>query len=1172
MSKKQKHKLSWKVVLPRFLVLFLVSASIMFALGAVLFLNERDNRLQALANLERGRLRLQTDFVEREIREVSSDLTALSRNGALGVTLRFGIGEGLSQLAREDALQLAQDIENFARAKGVYDRLLLHDSWERELLRMEGGAADPVVVFPELAAWETEAPPMTLDGLPAGLVRYWMPEDDDEHLYFATAIGHEDSTLGSLVFVYRSSQLLSKVGEQRDNSFGEFRILERSGRSLFAAASNGEAFDPGRAAPGLWSSILASEQGQIQDENGLTTYNTLAPGLLHRESTAAGSEPGQDDWKLVSHLSAESLAASITPYFHQLLKIYLGMLVMLAAASLLLAMGRARSQQTNREAAADRDRYHHILDSGRELVITAGLDEDLAGGADLLGMNRAAMDLFGFDDGELAQMCVSELVAEGSQEDLRKHLAEARGGRAGLTELEMRDRSGTAHMIEIVFQRGSAEDGEGSVLRGTGRDVGHRKHTEEELSSVRKLLTLEASVHVALASATVEHLPEKLVGILAAAELAGTSGWCAIYRADAEGILRKHAVQDEVAESFLPAELPDNIRGSLGDQWSRHLDFGLDGDSPFADTPPSSQRGCWLHRLDAEASGLLLVFTTNRESAADEGTAFCARTARMLGWRFAQFAADAELEQEREALRALREDRATNEGRNESCMLGLVERMRRQVTAYLGILSQEADGSVVESVVQGAWALRRSMEEVHSFACLESDALETERRSFAWREVLKGSLNSVASTAAKKGIALRAEIEKQIPAEVLGDATHLRQILDQLLANAVASTETGEVRVKVQLGREEKADLALNFSVKDTGMGIPDEQLQNLFSGFVPGGPGQRGGHGLGLTLASRLVERLGGRLWVQSSSGEGSSFNFTALLGDPSKSVATEPEPPAVEAESPAPPAIEPEGSADKVIPPPACTLRVLLAESNPKSRGRLQELLGAQGHEVHAVDSGIAAIEAIAQQDYEVVLLAAQMNEMDGLTASRAIRNCGNGDLPIVAMSAEAMGGDRTRCEAAGMDRYLSKPIDAEELLELMNDIAGAHSPTAANDGPDQDPDDLKETSVDPSIFDRAAAMDRVGEDLELLIELAGMFLEDCPDILKQIETAVTAGDSQALKSSAHMLKGAVGNFSAKQAFDAAYTLEQIGINGDMNGAPQALDTLRSEIDRLAPILNGL
>ncbi len=1172
MSKKQEHIRSWKGVVPRFLAIFFASALIVFALGAALFFAERDNRFEALAELEQGRLRLQTGFVERAIAGVSGDLTAMSRNQALGEALRFGIGTEPMQLTREGAMQLAQDIENFARAKGVYDRLLLHDQWEREVLRMENGGTDPVVVFPELAAWETEPPPMTLDELPTGHVRYWMPEDDTEHLYFATAIGHEDSILGSLVLAYRSSELLSMIGKQRGTPSGEFRIIERGGRTLFADADEGEAFDPVRTAPGTWTSILADEHGQVHDESGLTSFNTLAPGLLRRDYTGADSNTGLDDWKLISHLSAESMTASIMPYFNQLPRICLGVLAALALGSLLLALGRTRSLQTRRKADADRDRYHRILDSGRELVITTSIEEDSTGGADLLGMNRAGMKLFGFDEDELLQMSVGELVAESSLETLRRHLTDAREGRAAMTELEMRDRNGATHIIEIAFQRGSAEDGGSTVLRGVGRDVAHRKRTEDELNTARGLLTLEAAVHEALAGVEAEQLSARLVGALSAADLAGATDWCAIYRTDPEGVLHREAVHNETAEAFLPVVLPDSFRSSLGDQWSRHLDIGGEDGSPFTDSPPSGQQGCWIHRLDAEAHGLLLVFTAAREVTADAGTALCSRAARTLAWRLERFAVDDQLEAEQVSALSHQNEQVTATEHSEGCMLGIIERMRRQVTAHLDLLSRQAGGSVPEAVSHNAWALRRSVEEVNSFARLEVDELATEQRPFAWREVLKAALGVVASPAAEKGIAIRAEIEKQIPNEVEGDATHLRQVLDQLLANAVAGTERGEVRVKVQLGHEEKTGLALNFIVTDTGIGIPDEQLQNLFAGLDPGGPGLRNGRGLGLPLASRLVERMGGRLWVQSSADEGSSFHFTAIFGDPTRLEIPDTEPVTAEFGAVATPPAEAARRADQVIPAPACVLNVLLAESTPKSRDRVVDLLTAQGHTIKAVDSGIAAVEAVAQVDYDVILLAAQMNEMDGLTAARAIRDCGSDRLPIVALSAEASGGDRTRCEAAGMDHYLSKPIAAKELLELMNDIAGTISRATASVYSDNDSDRMKEMNVDLSVFDRAAAMDRVGDDLELLIEVAGMFLEDYPDMLKVIEADVISGDPKKLELSAHTFKGAVGNFSAKQAFDAAFALEQMGKHDDMSDAPRALEILKQEVDRLAPILNGL
>jgi CheY-like chemotaxis protein/HPt (histidine-containing phosphotransfer) domain-containing protein len=211
-----------------------------------------------------------------------------------------------------------------------------------------------------------------------------------------------------------------------------------------------------------------------------------------------------------------------------------------------------------------------------------------------------------------------------------------------------------------------------------------------------------------------------------------------------------------------------------------------------------------------------------------------------------------------------------------------------------------------------------------------------------------------------------------------------------------------------------------------------------------------------------------------------------------------------------------------------------------------------------------------------FDLVLMDIHMPVMDGLTATRAIRDYekeGGAHLPVVAMSAEAMAGDRARCEAAGMDHYLSKPIDEKELLAVIARLAqtlARQAPTAGSG------DDRKDANVnvdmDLSVFDRAAALDRVGGDLELLIELAGMFMEDYPQLLAEIEGALRNGDSDALRQSAHTLKGAVGNFSAQNAYDAAYALEQIGRSGDLGEATGAYRVLKQELERLQPMLGAL
>ncbi len=444
---------------------------------------------------------------------------------------------------------------------------------------------------------------------------------------------------------------------------------------------------------------------------------------------------------------------------------------------------------------------------------------------------------------------------------------------------------------------------------------------------------------------------------------------------------------------------------------------------------------------------------------------------------------------------------------------------------------------------------------------------------FVWRDLIREALDAMAEAATRRGLTLRAEIEKQIPSQLIGDAPRVRQVLDQLLGNALRFTEKGEVVLKVQLARETAQGVSIHFTVHDTGCGIPDEQQNSLFAPFGQEGVAASRRHrngGLGLSLASRLVRALGGTMWMQSIPGQGSNFHFTCPFGLP----AGQEKPRFGAKETPAMPEPGTVTSArTHVAPPPS--LRVLLAEESEASRLRLSAVLTGQGHRVQAADSAIQAIELLAQQDFDAVFMSVQMRDMDGLTATRAIRDYekeGGVHLPVVAMSAEAMAGDRARCEAAGMDHYLSKPIDEQELLAVIARLAqGLTQHAAAGPGGDRKDGNMN-VDMDLSVFDRAAALDRVGGDLELLIELAGMFMEDYPQILAEIESALRNGDSDALSASAHTLKGAVGNFSAQNAYDAAFALEQIGRSGDLSEATSAYRVLKQELERLQPLLGSL
>ncbi len=1196
MSAKSARHGTGKGVVPKFLAYFFGSALLVLSIGVLLFLSERENRLESLAEQEQGRLRLQTDYVEREIREVSSDLLALSLKPALTTALSHGIGEAPEQLSREDALLLAEDIENFVRAKGVYDELLLHDRRGRELLRMEKTGDDPVVVFPELATWETEAPPVTLESLAGDRVRFWMPETGGDPLFFAAAVTVDDRALGSLTLAYRSRHLLGKMGEQRIRAMGDFRILDRQGRSLFAAAAAGggdTAFDPTQAAPELWRAIQGGDQGQIHDGLGLSTYNTLAPSRwLNAGEEKLDEAAATDAWKLVSHVPSARIAAAMDPYFQQLVKIYLVVLSVLLVGSLLLSMSRRRSVQARHDATASQERYHRLLDSARELVITASLESEESGTAQLLDLNRAARELFGYDATSMAKMSLSELVTERSLEDLRRHLESARIGRASAVEIEVIDSRGRNHIVEIGFQRSVAEDGQTGVLRGTGRDVGAHKRTEGKLAEAEYLLHLERSFFDELTRSAPADDARTLYAFFQALGLPGGSSWFARYgRAEAGDLRLVEAWGEgrdaaENAESLLPESLPPH---PFLDRTGSPVEYlACKGEQPFGVALPAPHVGCLVFDLDGDGEELILALMAKDPADTEHLLPLLERLALHLRARRQAARLVDTVERERSEAAAAAEESKVAAESGTGCLLGVAARLRRpakelakRCEALLSESGESADRDELEVLSYEADRMFRSVEEVLTFASIEDGRAKSMRETFAWRDVLKESLGVVAPMATAKGIALRAEIEKQIPDQVVGDPYELRQVLDQLLDNALRHTEEGEVLVSTQLGREEGDGTAINFMVRDSGPGISDQQQQDLFDSFAPGGSGRRTGCGFGLYLAWRLVQRMGGRLWVQSSAGQGSTFHFSVFFGSPSKGAQVESSVDAAPVVEGAPaPEVTQEPSAESIPrteAPPLPSMNVLVADTSESSRMNLMLLLEAQGHRARVVDSGIAAIETIAQEDYDAVLLAAQMPEMDGLTAARAIRDyekSSGGHLPLVAMSAEALGGDRSRCEAAGMDHYLSKPVEADELLAVMTSIAG-EAAREAPVSPVQDSVKERKTmnlETDLSIFDRAAAMDRVGDDLELLIDLAGMFLEDCQTFLSDIESGLANGDSDLVHRSAHQLKGAVGNFSAQRAYDAAFTLERMGDNGELDEAPAAFEILKSELARLEPILSNL
>ena len=307
---------------------------------------------------------------------------------------------------------------------------------------------------------------------------------------------------------------------------------------------------------------------------------------------------------------------------------------------------------------------------------------------------------------------------------------------------------------------------------------------------------------------------------------------------------------------------------------------------------------------------------------------------------------------------------------------------------------------------------------------IEAGKLELESRAFAPGVMLDKLEALFQSQAAARNLRLHVSRSADLPAAVTGDAMRLEQVLTNLLGNALKFTQAGSIELTVERRGERDGRIVLEFGVRDTGIGISAEQLERLFTPFTQADQSttrRYGGTGLGLAISKQLIELMGGELSVESRPGEGSTFRFSVPL-------ATADGVPAGEAPSRS--AISQLEAARAVR-----GLRVLLAEDNAMNRRLVGEILGDAGVVLDYAEDGRKALAAVQVTTYDLVLMDMQMPEMDGLEATRAIRALPRfASLPIIAMTANAFEEDRAACVAAGMNDFLAKPIDAEQVLAIL------------------------------------------------------------------------------------------------------------------------------------------
>jgi PAS domain S-box-containing protein len=613
----------------------------------------------------------------------------------------------------------------------------------------------------------------------------------------------------------------------------------------------------------------------------------------------------------------------------------------------------------------------------------------------------------------------------------------------------------------------------------------------------------------------------------------------------------------------------------------------------------------------------------------------------------------------------------------------------------------------LELVKSSSEALLTVINDILDFSKIEAGKLDLDPQPFALRDCLGDTLKTIAVRAQAKGLELACQIDHDVPDALIGDAGRLRQVLLNLVGNAIKFTEHGEVVVRAALKRAGQGEVVVHISVTDTGIGIPANKIKAVFEPFTQAdGSTTRkyGGTGLGLTICVRLVELMGGRIWAESEVGKGSTFHFTAHFGRTASSnsrvrrlgpgglvglpvlivddnttnrrilvdmlrnwrmqpVAVEGGPAALEtlhdaarrgepfplvlldammpemdgftviekirgstalggtnvvmlSSAGARDVARPGAEADQYLmkpvkqselldaiaivvggPPIAARkedrkpapivhgkvrlkpLNILLAEDNLVNQKLAIAVLEKAGHTVTLAVNGLIARDLAGARLFDVILMDLQMPEMGGLEATAAIRAreaTTDRRHPIVAMTAHAMKGDAERCIAAGMDGYVSKPVQFEDLAaEIARVVPGSRveSGTAAEPAPLAD--SMSATplpgalAVEPAV-DRAAALQCTAGDEELLCELAGLFVQECPLQLDALNRAISAGDATAVRRVAHTIKGAVCNFGARAAVEVAQRIETLAKDGALGEATGLVPDLRARLGHVTAELS--
>jgi PAS domain S-box-containing protein len=496
---------------------------------------------------------------------------------------------------------------------------------------------------------------------------------------------------------------------------------------------------------------------------------------------------------------------------------------------------------------------------------------------------------------------------------------------------------------------------------------------------------------------------------------------------------------------------------------------------------------------------------------------------------------------------------------------------------------------LTESIHRSGTVLLGLINDILDFSKIEAGKLQLEIISFEIRRTIQEAVDLAMPEAQKKHLKLSWHVASDIPAYLLGDPMRLRQIIVNLVGNAVKFTEQGGIEVAVSVESHQGELYGLSVTVRDTGIGISPEAQAHIFAAFsqADGSTTRKyGGTGLGLAIVKQFVTLMGGHIKVQSASGEGSTFTFSAYFKecDPVQRLQSPfVKESGIDAE---PLAHHAEGSEQ---------VRILLVEDNPVNREVACGMLETLNVQIDTAENGREAVAAVERAEYALIFMDCQMPEMDGFTATKLIRereasttppshinvHRSVSHVPIVALTAHAMQGDREVCLAAGMDDYLTKPFTLTQLeqmlarwvfnrrpirVEVRGDVTSA--PLQQNLANLQEVPALQmgeprgDTIVEPTTIDQAAlaairALQRPGQP-DIVARIVTQYMDSSPEIIDRIRCAVLSKDAVELRAAAHRLKSSSAQLGATALASDCRELEMMGARGELERADEMLKNL--------------